>query len=223
MNEYFYKLPGVEISRNTINFLCNESNIKNLNITIDYTFDEKMFLCLQDVIENTKIEKVRQLAKKKMKENSASFRRYELPEKIKNQFYAILPKSFLKIEIPNVELQTTDRQLNKKGQGESLVIHTDTDRSAVVNFYLKTQNEKTTFYDVETPGCTMISKKYDMFMPRIFDNQWVKESCHFVSENFDSYLLNVKKPHSVQGVTKDSRICLSFSFQTKYEKLLNCI
>jgi hypothetical protein len=103
-----------------------------------------------------------------------------------------LPKGLLEIEIPDVWL--LNAQAPKYEGKVMLPPHTDGVRLCSINIYYETHGEKTAYYDY-------VSGKE------------INETCSFVAQVGDCYLLNSDKPHSVE-VIGNPRRSISVSFIT---------
>lgn len=157
-------------------------------------------LCIDDVnIVNDCIsyEKTQRYAKEFLNNNLLPSNTYRV--KNSDQLINFLPKSVLAKEVPSVlyiELISTFDDI------AMLPPHIDIRRNVAINYYFKSNNEKTTFYN------------YDSATKNI------NEIESFVSNNNESWLLNVSIPHSVTFFKPNVRKFLSFSFnKLTYDQL----
>jgi hypothetical protein len=76
--------------------------------------------------------------------------------------------------------------------------HTDTEIITTINFYIKTDNCRTVFFEpiVEEPRKFQIKNQTDGY---IFNEEDLKEIDSFVAKDNEVWVLDVKKIHSVQG------------------------
>jgi hypothetical protein len=74
--------------------------------------------------------------------------------------------------------------------------HTDSKILSTINIYLKSDNCKTTFYEIvtDTPHTTQIKNQTN---GKLFDLASLKPIGEFVAENNEAWLLDVSIPHSV--------------------------
>jgi len=102
------------------------------------------------------------------------------------QFFEVIPEVFRK------GFQLHSMQINS-----SVPPHTDSKILTTINFYIKSGNAITTFYDVVStnPTTTQITNQTNGKMFYIDDLVVASE---FVANDFDIYVLDVTKPHSVQ-------------------------
>jgi hypothetical protein len=112
---------------------------------------------------------------------------------------SFIPKKVLDLEVPEVVLLSVKPQHDSKNS--VFPPHVDEDRVSVINFYIDTHEERTTFYEY-THGSQ------------------IKEQDSFVAKSGESWLLNVSVPHSVSLSFPHMRKAISFSFtNTPYEVL----
>jgi hypothetical protein len=119
---------------------------------------------------------------------------------IKNEgdFIEQLPSVFLKKETPKVSFL---EMIGADCEDSALSPHIDIRRRSCINFYLKTSNEITYFYDWN----------------KTTENLTEIES--FISKDNEAWLLNVTIPHSVSLKRNTKRHVLTFSFlKTKFEE-----
>jgi hypothetical protein len=95
--------------------------------------------------------------------------------------------------------------------------HTDSGIEAIVNFYIKTNNCKTQFYEFKTsdPKTFKLPTQRD---GSIFDEDNLNETGSFISQDGDAYLLDVSQPHAViplhDGPVDRKAICLQLLYTT---------
>jgi hypothetical protein len=90
--------------------------------------------------------------------------------------------------------------------------HTDSYTCVGINFYVKTSNCVTTFYqsDVNTPGVRMTTQTTG----RTFKEEDLTVTGSFVAEEGDVYILDISTPHSVKSLTKEKVDRIALSIQT---------
>lgn len=95
--------------------------------------------------------------------------------------------------------------------------HTDSGIEAIINFYVKSDNCKTHFYEFKnsTPKTFKLPTQKD---GSIFDEDDLNETGSFISEDGDAYLLDVSKPHAVTplhfGPVDRKAVCLQLLYTT---------
>jgi hypothetical protein len=97
--------------------------------------------------------------------------------------------------------------------------HTDSMSQTVINFYIKTENCTTQFYDLKVPNprCFQIPNQTNGF---IFEVDDLIPTESFVAEDGDAYVLNVSRPHAVFAPTEPDRVALSISTFYPFEKVI---
>jgi hypothetical protein len=100
--------------------------------------------------------------------------------------------------------------------------HKDHDCSSKINYYLKSGNAKTVFF--EDPQISGYSYHHDekMHMYDIKKNR-LKRLSEFTADEGDIFLLNTSKIHAVFMNQADIRIIVSASFNLSFEKVLNLL
>jgi hypothetical protein len=105
--------------------------------------------------------------------------------------------------------------------------HTDSRIQVSINFYIQTNNCKTSFYKFNNDNYSE-RKVPNQTNGSVFNLKDLTEVDSFIAKNNEVYILNVTQPHSViaQSITRDNRIviCLQTRFLTYQETLsvLNC-
>jgi hypothetical protein len=165
---------------------------KNENLNLNIHIDDVRII--DDCIL---YEKTQRYAKEFLNNNLLPSNTYRV--KNSDQLINLLPKSVLDKEVPSVlyiELISTFYDI------AMLPPHIDIRRNVAINYYFDTNNEKTTFYNYDS-----VTKN-------------INEIESFVSNNNESWLLNVSIPHSVTFYKPFKRKFLSFSFnKLTYDQL----
>jgi hypothetical protein len=133
---------------------------------------------------------------------SRKTRSIEKHVKIKDKENYSVIRDYLTVEHKNNILNLLPKEIQKacigitKSSIRSLPPHIHTIEECVINFYHKTNNEKTIFYDgdykVVSDNVEDSGKGY-----YIVDEKKLKEVVSYTAKNGDVYLLNTKKAHSV--------------------------
>lgn len=113
-----------------------------------------------------------------------------------------------------------------------LDIHSHKFDSSVINFYIKTNREKTIFYKQLT------HEKFENIINQD-DNEWldnhdvynkiiedkVTEEENFIAKDGECWLLNTKTPHAVKSdnTNKNNRILLQIYLNTSYQESLSIL
>lgn len=99
--------------------------------------------------------------------------------------------------------------------------HTDTGINTTINFYFQTNKERTVFYELTTdnPKKTQIENQTDGFF---FDYDEIKEVGSFTAKDYEIWVLDVKKVHSVLGDVKE-RKAITLGTTLKYEDVVEMI
>jgi len=97
--------------------------------------------------------------------------------------------------------------------------HTDSMSKTVINFYIKTDNCTTQFYNkkVEAPRQHQIPNQTNGFM---FDLEDLIPTDSFIAEEGDAYVLDVTTPHAVWSANEPDRVALSLSTFHDFEKVI---
>lgn len=100
--------------------------------------------------------------------------------------------------------------------------HTDTEIVTTINFYLQTEGCRTIFYDLKTdnPNKFQIKNQTNGF---IFDKKDLTEVDSFVAEDFDIWVLDVTKIHSVVGDFNFRKAITLGTFVHKYEDVIEML
>lgn len=100
-----------------------------------------------------------------------------------------------------------------------IIPHTDSYIKSTINFYMKTENCITKFYDlrVENPKKRQIKNQKEGFL---FDENELIEVENFVAKPNEAWLLDVTKPHAVHpmGQIKE-RLAITFGTTKNYEEV----
>lgn len=97
--------------------------------------------------------------------------------------------------------------------------HTDTEIITTINFYIQAGGARTVFFEPATDNLTktQVENQTDGY---IFNRDELREVDSFVAEDFDIWVLDVKKIHSVEGdVTLRKAVTLG-TFVHKYEDVV---
>jgi hypothetical protein len=88
--------------------------------------------------------------------------------------------------------------------------HTDSNILVTINFYIRANNYKTTFYKISNPNYST-NKLETQTNGRVFNFEDLSEEVNFVANDNDIYVLDVTKPHSVINLSNrdDDRIAIS--------------
>jgi hypothetical protein len=103
--------------------------------------------------------------------------------------------------------------------------HTDSNIKASINFYIQTNNCKTTFYDIKNPNFQERKIK-NQTNGSIFNIEDLNETSSFIAKDNEAYLLDVTKPHSVLSLsgTTSERIAICLQTLTlSYEETLTVL
>lgn len=137
--------------------------------------------------------------KKKVDYDPAIATTYFVSSNVKDSILAIIPKGLLQIEYPEVwylEVSGGDG-----GKPSIVPPHIDRFRKTVINFYLATNKETTTFYQYSDSSVDVIAE--------------------FSSGNNECWVLNTDQPHSVSMIPGKSRAIVSISFiHTPYSEVI---
>lgn len=100
--------------------------------------------------------------------------------------------------------------------------HTDTEIITTLNFYIETGGAKTVFYEptVENPKTFQIENQTDGF---IYSKDELKEVGNFVAKDFEIWVLDVKKIHSVEGDIKLRTAVTLGTFNQPYSAVLEML
>lgn len=137
---------------------------------------------------------------KKAIENGVGGIKYSELTLYKNIFESLVPKCLYN--------DNTDAFVLQVIRAKSYVTpHRDDTRKTAINFYLKTNNERTVFYK---------NPKKEIFADGnyLYDLSWVEECDSFIAKDFDVYVLNVNKIHSVLNCKGEDNLRISVSFGT---------
>ena len=123
---------------------------------------------------------------------------YRLNEYARNEIINLIPTA-LHNNIGSIDYIVT-------GTEQSYIIpHTDNGDTVNINFYIETANAITVFYKTKSQGqptpITDEKRTYGYLGGKVFQwNEVVFQTCFKANKN-DCYLLNVKEPHSVVGLS----------------------
>lgn len=100
--------------------------------------------------------------------------------------------------------------------------HTDTEIITTINFYMETGGAKTVFYEpiVDSPRITQIKNQTDGF---IYFKEDLKEVDSFVAKDFEIWVLDVKKIHSVEGDIKLRTAVTLGTFNRTYSDVMEML
>ncbi len=109
--------------------------------------------------------------------------------------------------------------------GYELPPHVDLKRKCAINFYINTNNETTSFYTRKRQGVFLKEKHNKYVSNELFIPDWVEKTDSFIANDFDVYILDTTKPHSVlMNNNQNKRIAITFSFfEMTYENVLQCL
>jgi hypothetical protein len=137
---------------------------------------------------------------------------YSVNTPAKDSIFSIIPKNYHRHFSLALMVVNSD-----------VAIHTDSGIFCCINFYLKPNNFKTSFYKVVNSSPTL-KKIKNQTNGNIYNHEDVTEIGNFIAEPNDVYLLDVTKPHGLVRVTKDSnedRIVLTLTTEAlTYKEVL---
>lgn len=126
---------------------------------------------------------------------------YEAADEDAARIIAQLPKKLLDIEVPKVWILNIQATTDEKVM---LAPHKDGVRLTAVNFYTKTNGERTVFYEYKAGS--------------------IKEVDSFVAQDGDTYIMNVDEPHSVELCPGEARKFLTLAFiTTPFEQVVSAL
>jgi hypothetical protein len=100
--------------------------------------------------------------------------------------------------------------------------HTDSGVKTVINFYIKPNNYKTTFFN----GLSASYQIENQTNGKIFDREGLIESSAFIAKDNEAYCLNVEIPHSVDFLGKMPKertaVCISTN-EYNFEQVCNML
>ena len=100
--------------------------------------------------------------------------------------------------------------------------HTDSNAKTVINFYIKSGNYKTAFYDGESETYQVKNQTNG----KVFNKNGLQENCSFVAKDGDIYCLDVDKIHGVDCLDNDptERVAVCISTDSfNFEQLCNIL
>lgn len=101
--------------------------------------------------------------------------------------------------------------------------HTDSGIQTTINFYIRTDNCRTQFYQLktDTPKTRQVDNQTD---GHIFDNNDLAETESFVAESGSAWLLDVSQPHGVipQGAFTE-RLAIALSSKLAYNQVADIL
>lgn len=100
--------------------------------------------------------------------------------------------------------------------------HTDTEIITTINFYIETGGAKTVFYEpiVDNPRTAQVENQTD---GHIYFKEELKEVGSFTAKDFEIWVLDVKKIHSVEGeVTMRKAVTLG-TFKHPYSAVIEML
>ena len=103
---------------------------------------------------------------------------------------------------------------------DGAVPHKDHDCKCKINFYLKTGNAKTIFFnDVDIQGYSYhTDDRYNIFDLR---KHRLKSKSSFTAADGEIYLLNTSDIHAVTTINNYERIIVSISFEKEFDEILS--
>lgn len=157
-----------------------------------------------------------------IRDTQSVFSQIPISDNIKEKIFEYLPKKLLEKEIPKFYWQLMEN-------GNIVPAHIDGYRNSCLNFYLNVNDEETIFYNKKRNGIKLdppkIGRKIDVDnAPEFFCPEWLEYVDSFKAKEFDCYLLDVTKVHSVINEHNNkTRVCLTVSFNTKFEQVYQLI
>lgn len=129
-----------------------------------------------------------------------------------------LPALLAQKELPVISWQVI-------GGGTELPAHVDLKRKCAINFYIKANNETTTFYKRKRQGVFLKEKNDKYTSNELFIPEWLEPIGTFTASNLDLYAINTTVPHSVNMMNADDeRVAVTFSFyKLSYEEVMTCL
>lgn len=131
------------------------------------------------------------------------------PMHVKNQYGYDTPLGFFGIKYSYINMNEPEKLINifPESQRKNCTLsvmdinynippHTDSSISAIINFYIKSDNCITQFYKIKTEKYKTM-KIQNQTDGVIFDEDDLEKTVSFVAEDCDAYLLDVSQPHSV--------------------------
>lgn len=96
--------------------------------------------------------------------------------------------------------------------------HRDDTRKTAINFYIKTNGERTVFY--KNP-----KKEFYAHGNYLYDLEWVEECDFFIAKDFEVYILDVNEIHGVMDCKGENnlRIAVSFGTTLSYNEVYNIL
>lgn len=128
------------------------------------------------------------------------------------EIYSVIPKRYWNDF--HLTLMTINRDIPP---------HTDTGIITSINFYIESGgNPKTVFYEpaVDKPRTTQVNNQTDGY---IFFKEDLKEVGSFVTKDFDIWVLDVKKIHSVEGNVSLRKAVTLGTFCHKYDDVIEML
>lgn len=128
-----------------------------------------------------------------------------------NNFYKIIPEKY-----------RDDFCLSIMNINCAVPPHTDTEILVTINFYVETSGARTVFYEsiVDKPRTTQIENQTDGYL---YFEEDLKETGSFIAKDYEVWVLDVKKIHSVIGNLK-TRKAVTLSTNThSYEDVIAMI
>ena len=103
---------------------------------------------------------------------------------------------------------------------DGAVPHKDHDCKCKINFYLKTGDAKTIFFnDVDVQGHSYhADSRYNIFDLR---KHRLKSKDSFTARDGETYLLNTSNIHAVTTINNYERIIISISFEKEFDEILS--
>jgi hypothetical protein len=132
-----------------------------------------------------------------------------IPTNIKNQYGYDTPLGFFGIKYCYIDINNPEKLINifpEKQQKDctlsvmdinyNIPPHTDSGISAIINFYIKSDNCVTQFYKIKNQNYNsmQIQNQTDGI---IFDTNDLEETVSFIAKDNEAYLLDVSQPHAV--------------------------
>lgn len=137
---------------------------------------------------------------------------YEVDTTARDAIFSLIPKNYRRHF--NLSLMTANTDI---------AVHTDSGIFCCINFYIKPNNFKTSFYKV-TSDNPMIKKIRYQTSGNVYRYEDISEIGSFIAEPNDVYLLDISKPHGVVRVDGGNEDRVAFTLSTEiltYKEVLD--